>query len=206
SSRASPPARRPSRRWQRSGASRMSGPKLSSRRSSSRSSTPSDEGAREDQPRARRRPAARGRHARGRDRSPADRPRRRHCSRGRGSGTALSELVLPQDYSVVLVLPRGAKKGSTKAVYDAFDGDEGFEDRLEALLAALEAGDLKALPPNDLASSPIADELRAAGAFRADVTGAGPAVYGLFTERDRAAVARELFTDRCETWLTAPAW
>ena len=66
--------------------------------------------------------------------------------------------------------------------------------------------DLKALPPNDLASSPIADELRAAGAFRADVTGAGPAVYGLFTERDRAAVARELFTDRCETWLTAPAW
>ena len=137
---------------------------------------------------------------------------------GRGSGTALSELVLPQDYSVVLVLPRGAKKGSTKAkasvakktvrkaVYDAFDGEDGFEDRLEALLAALEAGDLGALPPNDLVSSPIADELRAAGAFRADVTGAGPAVYGLFTERDRAAAARELFTDRCETWLTAPAW
>ena len=125
---------------------------------------------------------------------------------GRGSGTALSELVLPQDYSVVLVLPRGAKKGSTKAVYDAFDGENGFEDRLEALLAALEAGDLGALPPNDLVSSPIADELRAAGAFRAGVTGAGPAVYGLFTERDRAAAARELFTDRCETWLTAPAW
>jgi len=125
---------------------------------------------------------------------------------GRGSGTALSELVLPQDYSVVLVLPRGAKKGSTKAVYDAFDGEDGFEDRLEALLAALEAGDLGALPPNDLVSSPIADELRAAGAFRAGVTGAGPAVYGLFTERDRAAAARELFTDRCETWLTAPAW
>jgi len=93
-----------------------------------------------------------------------------------------------------------------QAVYDAFDGEDGFEDRLEALLAALEAGDLGALPPNDLVSSPIADELRAAGAFRAGVTGAGPAVYGLFTERDRAAAARELFTDRCETWLTAPAW
>ena len=125
---------------------------------------------------------------------------------GLGSGATLSELVLPQDYSVVLVLPRDAKKRSTKAVYDAFDGEDGFEDRLEALLAALEAGDLGALPPNDLVSSPIADELRAAGAFRADVTGAGPAVYGLFTERDRAAAARELFTDRCETWLTAPAW
>ena len=125
---------------------------------------------------------------------------------GLGSGATLSELVLPQDYSVVLVLPRDAKKRSTKAVYDAFDGENGFEDRLEALLAALEAGDLGALPPNDLVSSPIADELRAAGAFRAGVTGAGPAVYGLFTERDRAAAARELFTDRCETWLTAPAW
>ena len=34
--------------------------------------------------------------------------------------------------------------------------------------------DLAALPPNDLASSPLADELRALGAFRADVTGAGP--------------------------------
>ena len=125
---------------------------------------------------------------------------------GLGSGATLSELVLPQDYLVMLVLPRDAKKRSTKAVYDAFDGEDGFEDRLEALLAALEAGDLGALPPNDLVSSPIADELRAAGAFRADVTGAGPAVYGLFTERDRAAAARELFTDRCETWLTAPAW
>ena len=125
---------------------------------------------------------------------------------GLGSGATLSELVLPQDYLVMLVLPRDAKKRSTKAVYDAFDGEDGFEDRLEALLAALEAGDLGALPPNDLVSSPIADELRAAGAFRAGVTGAGPAVYGLFTERDRAAAARELFTDRCETWLTAPAW
>ena len=125
---------------------------------------------------------------------------------GRGSGADLSQLALPQDYSVVLVLPADAKKGSTKAVYDAFDGEEGFEDRRDALLAALEAGDLEALPPNDLVSSPIADELREVGAFRADVTGAGPAVYGLFAEHDRAAAAQELFADRCATWLTAPAW
>ena len=31
-----------------------------------------------------------------------------------------------------------------------------------------------------------ADELRALGAFRADVTGAGPAVYGLFLHGDKA--------------------
>ena len=50
--------------------------------------------------------------------------------------------------------------------------------------------DLAALPPNDLASSPLADELRALGAFRADVSGAGPAVYGLFHHRARRARPR----------------
>src|SRR5205809_1787567 len=45
---------------------------------------------------------------------------------GLGSGATLSELVLPQDYSVVLVLPRDAKKRSTKAVCDAFAGEDGF--------------------------------------------------------------------------------
>ena len=69
-----------------------------------------------------------------------------------------------------------------------------------------EARDLAALPPNDLASSPLAQELRAAGAFRADVSGAGPTVYGLFADEEQAAAARELFADRCTTWLTAPAW
>ena len=73
-------------------------------------------------------------------------------------------------------------------------------------VAAVEARDLAALPPNDLASSPLAQELRAAGAFRADVSGAGPTVYGLFADEEQAAAARELFADRCTTWLTAPAW
>ena len=75
-------------------------------------------------------------------------------------------------------------------MYDAFDREAGFEDRRQALLAALEAQDLAALPPNDLASSPIAHELRAAGAFRADVSGAGPIVYGLFADRERAVEPR----------------
>ena len=47
----------------------------------------------------------------------------------------------------------------------------------------------RGLPPNDLASSPLADELLALGAFRADVSGAGPAVYGLFHDRGRGKAA-----------------
>jgi len=125
---------------------------------------------------------------------------------GRDTGATLSEVTLPGDYWVVLVLPAGAKKLSTKAVYDAFAGESGFETRLDALLAALDAQDLAALPQNDLASSPVADDLRAAGAFRADVSGAGPAVYGLFTDRERAEEARELAASRGATWIAQPAW
>ena len=66
--------------------------------------------------------------------------------------------------------------------------------------------DLAALPPNDLASSPLADELRDLGAFRADVTGAGPTVYGLFSRRRDAETARGRLRRLGETWLTVPAW
>ena len=125
---------------------------------------------------------------------------------GTGDGSELRDVDLPRDYAVLLVLPSDETKSSTAEVYGAFAGADGFEERRTELVAALEAADLAGLPPNDLVSSPIAAKLREAGAFRADVTGAGPAVYGLFTDRERAAVARELFADRSATWLTAPAW
>jgi 4-diphosphocytidyl-2C-methyl-D-erythritol kinase len=118
----------------------------------------------------------------------------------------LSPIQLTQDYWVVLVLPAGSRKASTKAVYDAFDGTAGFADRRDELLAALEAGDLAALPPNDLASSPLAGELRARGAFRADVSGAGPIVYGLFADRAPAVEASRALAARGATWITQPAW
>jgi 4-diphosphocytidyl-2-C-methyl-D-erythritol kinase len=132
---------------------------------------------------------------------------------GTGDGGELSALELPQDFFVLLVLPHGAEKRSTAAVYEEFDrrgGEEGFEERRAGLLDSLEQvrrpRDLAALPPNDLVGSPLADELRELGAFRADVSGAGPTVYGLFHHRAPAVAARRRFRARGRTWLTVPAW
>jgi 4-diphosphocytidyl-2-C-methyl-D-erythritol kinase len=132
---------------------------------------------------------------------------------GTGDGTTLEPVDLPQDYWVVVVLPNGAAKRSTGDVYAAFDdrqGAEGFPSRRAALLDALERvrrpRDLAALPANDLASSPFADELLALGAFRADVTGAGPAVYGLFLHRHAADEAERVLAPRARVWVSAPAW
>ncbi len=123
-----------------------------------------------------------------------------------GDGTELQPLRLPQDYWILLILPRGERKPSTGAVYDAFSGEDGFPERRAALLRALALGDLGGLPGNDLASSPLAEELRSHGAFRADVSGAGPAVYGLFAEQDEALAAHAVLGDGGRSWIAAPAW
>jgi 4-diphosphocytidyl-2-C-methyl-D-erythritol kinase len=132
---------------------------------------------------------------------------------GSGDGTELEPLDLPQDYWVLLVVPRDASKTSTADVYSSFDareGERGYDERAGMLRDALSRvrrpRDLAALPPNDLVSSPLADELRALGAFRADVTGAGPTVYGLFLHGDNARAARKKISAKGRTWLTAPAW
>jgi 4-diphosphocytidyl-2-C-methyl-D-erythritol kinase len=125
---------------------------------------------------------------------------------GEGDGTELSPLDLPQDYWILLLLPEGERKRSSGAVYDAFSGEEGFGERRAALLRALALGDLAALPPNDLGSSPLVDELRGHGAFRADVSGAGPSVYGLFAEQEEALTAHGALSGLGRAWLAAPGW
>jgi 4-diphosphocytidyl-2-C-methyl-D-erythritol kinase len=133
--------------------------------------------------------------------------------RGEADGTRLVAQELPQDYWVLVLLPSGALKASTASVYEAFDdrdGSAGYEGRRRELLAGLEEvrrpADLARLPRNDLASSPLSGELERLGAFRADVTGAGPAVYGLFARRDQALAARRKLRVRGRIWLTVPAW
>lgn len=125
---------------------------------------------------------------------------------GTGDGTELSPVDVASDYAVLVVLPAGVEKVSTASVYEAFSGAGGFAERRAALEQALESEDLAALPSNDLASSPLAGDLRELGAFRADVSGAGPAVFGLFAEGDQAEAARDALASRGQTWLTKPAW
>jgi 4-diphosphocytidyl-2-C-methyl-D-erythritol kinase len=128
---------------------------------------------------------------------------------GEGDGSTLTPLELPFHYSVLIHLADDAGKPSTAAVYAAFDARDGaraYEQRRARLLEALAAGDLAALPPNDLASSPVADELRALGALRADVTGAGPAVYALFDDPAAAATAKERLQRRGRVWIVPPSW
>jgi 4-diphosphocytidyl-2-C-methyl-D-erythritol kinase len=128
-----------------------------------------------------------------------------------GDGTELEPVSLPLDFWVVLVLPAGVVKAGTGAVYEAFDdrnGAEGFGGRRSSLEHALgqvtRAADLAALPRNDLALSPAAGELIELGAFRADVTGAGPAVYALFGDRGTAELAAAELATRGKTWVVRP--
>ena len=132
---------------------------------------------------------------------------------GSGDGSELEPLDLPQDFWVVVLLPHGAVKTSTADVYAAFDARKdvpGFAERRATLVDGLaqmkRPRDFAALPPNDLLRSPLSEELRAVGAFRADVSGAGPALYGLFHHRRNAEAARRALRRLGRTWLAAPAW
>jgi 4-diphosphocytidyl-2-C-methyl-D-erythritol kinase len=122
-----------------------------------------------------------------------------------GAGERLRPIELPQDYSVVLALAHGARKSATASIYETFRQGEGFARRRTALLAALEAGDIVAFPPNDLVRDSLADELRSLGAFHAGVTGAGPAVFGLFRDEEAARAAARRLT-RADVWVTNPVW
>jgi 4-diphosphocytidyl-2-C-methyl-D-erythritol kinase len=130
---------------------------------------------------------------------------------GTEDGATLEALTLPLDYTALVILPHGLTKASTAEVYASFDdvrGEVGFEERRAALFEALhgvtEATDLATLPRNDLASSRLTTELERLGALRADVTGAGPAVYGLFERRADAERAAAALADAGSTWITTP--
>jgi 4-diphosphocytidyl-2-C-methyl-D-erythritol kinase len=128
-----------------------------------------------------------------------------------GAGAELTPVALPSGYHVVLLVPRDEAKASTAAVYasfDARDGARGFDRRARDFQTALasidEPRDLAALPLNDLASSRFVSEIRDTGAFRADVSGAGPAAYGLFEAENDAISAAEALERFGWTSVTRP--
>ena len=134
-----------------------------------------------------------------------------------GAGERLTGLELPQDFWVVLALPRRARKASTAAVYARFDesaGTDGFAGRRDALAEALASvrrpRDFASFPVNDLAEAAgrprLVDDLLEHGAFRADVSGAGPAVYGLFHHQPAAKDAARRLHLAARTWVVAPVW
>ncbi len=134
-----------------------------------------------------------------------------------GAGERLTPVRIAQDYWVVVALDPATDKPSTAVVYRRFDEQRrgsGFEERRALLLSALRdcgrAPGLASLPGNDLApvagSSDLAARLASAGAFRADVSGAGPAAYGLFLRRrDAERAARELPAGT-RRWVVTPVW
>ncbi len=134
-----------------------------------------------------------------------------------GGGEQVRVLELPQDFWVLIALSRFAQKGSTADVYKRFDemkGAQDFEERrasfLETLAAVRRPRDFAAFPPNDLAVAAgrplLVAELLEKGAFRADVSGAGPAVYGLFHHRRDAQTAARTLRMRARVWVVAPVW
>lgn len=132
---------------------------------------------------------------------------------GSGDGTELMPLELPQDFAVLLLVPHSSVKESTASVYRAFDerdGSDGYDLRRSGLLDAIgrieRPEDLAALPRNDLASSEYSARVEELGAFRADVTGAGPAVYGLFLDARRAREAARVLRSEGRTIVTTACW
>jgi len=134
-----------------------------------------------------------------------------------GAGELLTPLELPQDFWVLLVRDPKERKESTGAVYarfDELDGPTGFATRrlqlAEALAAVRRPRDLASLPPNDLAraagGAPLAQRLLAAGAFRADLSGAGPTTYGLFHHRTDAESAAAALPRGVRGKIVAPVW
>lgn len=134
-----------------------------------------------------------------------------------GAGERLTPLELPQDFWVLLALDSSMAKRSTAEVYARYDqlgGGPGFEQRRAAIRSALDScrrpRHLAALPTNDLAEAAgggaLPAELLEAGAFRADVSGAGPVVYGLFHRLEVAKAAAKALPRGVRSWVVAPVW
>jgi 4-diphosphocytidyl-2-C-methyl-D-erythritol kinase len=134
-----------------------------------------------------------------------------------GAGERLTPLDLPQEYWILVILEPEAAKQSTANVYarfDALDGDAGFDERRARIRETVgrceRPRDLASLPPNDLGRAAGVSSLPAAlvgaGAFRADLSGAGPSIYALFADEPEARAAAAELPDGSRSWIVRPVW
>ena len=141
-------------------------------------------------------------------------PRRRPAARTRRRVRARSRSTCRRTTGSSLALPLGATKESTAAVYRRFDdraGADGWKSTRRS--AAERARCASGGPATSRRSRRTTSRHRRSrlssvrlGAFRADVSGAGPAVYGLFHHRRHAGAARRALRSAARTWLTVPVW
>lgn len=125
-----------------------------------------------------------------------------------GVGEILTPLPCGGDKKIYLVLVKNDRKLSTAQVYGAFD-ELPYEDvpEDEAVLRALQTSDARLLAENLFNSlerpvflqkeglSRLREKMLSLGALGARMSGAGPTVYGVFEEQERAMEAARAFED-----------
>ena len=130
---------------------------------------------------------------------------------GTGDGTTLGHVALPRDYSVSWRCPtepsRGRRRTSTRPSTGA--GARSASTNAAPRCSLPSSGvtvwrTSRACPRTTSRPRRSPPGLRALGAVRADVTGAGPMVYGLFADARDASRAASALADRAETWSTKP--
>jgi 4-diphosphocytidyl-2-C-methyl-D-erythritol kinase len=125
-----------------------------------------------------------------------------------GVGETVEPVGVPPLTAVLVPQPRGL---ATAEVYAQLDQMKRWRDELDpaAVKAALEAGAFENdLEPAALELRPelagVLDDLRAAGARSALVSGSGPTCVGLFPDRDAARAAAEAIPGALSVRLRAP--
>jgi 4-diphosphocytidyl-2-C-methyl-D-erythritol kinase len=125
---------------------------------------------------------------------------------GESDGTLLTPLDLPQDYWVVLVLPRGASKQSSGAVYAVFDereGPKGYRARRAALKRTLRSAPAGLWHSRRAIASSPCPSGSGGGAFRADMVAQVPACTAS-SSTGSGPKRRPSGTWRGQTWVVTP--
>ena len=127
-----------------------------------------------------------------------------------GIGERLS--VLPSMPKCTVLIAKPPVSVSTRTVYEALDAQEiAVHPDIDGIIRGLESGDLRAITdamgnvlenvtiPMHPVIKEIKNEMKAAGALNAMMSGSGPTVFGLFESRIDAKNAQRRIRDKALT-------